>query len=137
MAHHKLCVRDAHIVIRTDAVILQRIQAAAQYSLDHKRMESCRTELPIELCKLHGTHSLVQHLSDDLFFYGVKQYGILIGSGRFAHSFKEDRHELLLPCYGKDSLPVYVFGRQLPTGNSGFGDLQELGFDGGEDHVAV
>ena len=100
-------------------------------------MQASGAELAIEVGKLRCAHGLVQHLPDDLLFHDGKQRRILIGSGRFAHSFKEDRHELLLPCYGKDSLPVYVFGRQLPTGNSGFGDLQELGFDGGEDHVAV
>lgn len=38
MAGHKLRVRDIKIVVRTDAVILERVQAAAKLTFDHDGM---------------------------------------------------------------------------------------------------
>ena len=135
MARQKFSDRDVYVVVGADAVIFQRIKPAAQRALDHDRMESRGTELSVEVGKLHGAHGLTEHLPDDLLFHNGKQRRILIGIGRFAHSFKEDRQELLLSGEGEHGLPVHAVGRQISTGDGGFCDLQELCFCGGEGHA--
>ena len=135
MARQKSPLRDVYVVVGTDAVILQRIQPAAQRALDHDRIESRGTELTIKVGKFHGTHGLAEHLSDDLLFHNGKQRRVLTGGGRFAHSFKKDRQELLLPGESEHGLPIHAVGRQISTGDGGFCDLQELCFVGGEGHA--
>ena len=135
MARQKFSDRDVYVVVGADAVIFQRIKPAAQRALDHDRMESRGTDLSVEVGKLHGAHGLAEHLPDDLLFHNGKQRRILIGGGRFAHSFKKDRQELLLSGEGEHGLPVHAVGRQISTGDGGFYDLQELCFGGGEGHA--
>jgi len=51
MAGHKLRIRNVEVIIRADAVISQRIEAAAKLTLDHDGVQSRRTELLVESCK--------------------------------------------------------------------------------------
>ena len=59
MAGEKFAVRNQKIVVRADAVISQRIEAAAKLTLDHDGVQSCGAELAIEFCKLRRPHGLV------------------------------------------------------------------------------
>lgn len=59
MAGEKFAVRNQKIVVRADAVISQRIEAAAKLTLDHDGVQSRRAELAIEFCKLRRPHGLV------------------------------------------------------------------------------
>ena len=137
MAVHKLCVRDVEVVVRTDAVILQRIQAAAKLSLDHDGMQPRRAELAIEVSKLRRAHGLVQHLANDLLLSNSEQGSVVPGGRRLADCLKEDRQQLLLVGQRENVRPVHLFGGQIPAGNGCFGDMEELCFDGGQSHVRV
>ena len=81
MAGEKFAVRNQKIVVRADAVISQRIEAAAKLTLDHDGVQPCRAEFVIEVSKLRRAHGLVQHLRDDLLLDGGEQRRIF-RSGR-------------------------------------------------------
>ena len=137
MAGHKLRVGNVEVVVRADAVILQRIQSAAKLPFDHNGMKPRRTQFAIEVGKLRRAHSLVQHLRDDLLLDGGKQRRVFRGGRRFAGSLEEDRQQLLLVGQCEDGRPVHLFGGQISTGDGNFGDMQELCFGGGQGHVRV
>lgn len=135
MAGHKLRVRDIKIVVRADAVISQRIEAAAKLTLDHDRVQSHRAERLVEACKRRCAHGLVQHLRDDLLLDGGEQRRVFRGGRRFAHSLEEDRQQLLLVGQREDGRPVHLFGGEIPAGNGSLGDMKELSLRGGQSHV--
>ena len=137
MAGHKLRIGNVQVIVRADAVVLQRIQAAAKLSFDHNGMQSRRTQLMIKVGKLRRAHGLVQHLPNDLLLGHSKQRGILLSGRCFAGSLKEDRQQLLLIGQRKDGRPVHLFGGQISAGDGSFGDMQELCFGGGQGHVRV
>jgi len=97
MAGEKFAVRNQKIVVRADAVISQRIEAAAKLTLDHDRVQSRRTELLVESCKFRCPHGLVQHLRDDLLLDGGEQRRVFRGGRRFAHGLEDDRQQLAAP----------------------------------------
>lgn len=137
VAGHKLYVRNVEVVVRADAVILQRIQAAAKLALDHDGMQPCRAELAIEFSELRRAHGLIQHLPDDLLLGYSKQRGVLLGAGRLADGLEEDWQQLLLVGQRKDDRPIHLFGGQISTGDSRFGDMKKLCFCGGQGHVRM
>lgn len=137
MAGHELRVGNVEVVVRADAVILQRIQSAAKLALDHDGVQPCRTQLMIKVGKLRRAHGLVQHLPNDLLLGYGKQSHVLFGSRHLADGLEEDRQQLLLVGQREDSRPVHLFGGQISTGDGGFGDMQELCFGGGQGHVRV
>ena len=59
VAGHELRIGNVQVIVRADAVVLQRIQAAAKLPLDHNGMQSRRTQLMIKVGKLRRTHGLV------------------------------------------------------------------------------
>lgn len=137
VADHELRVRDVEIVIRADAVILQRIQAAAKLPLDHNGVQTRRTQLMIKVSELRRTYRLVQHLPDDLLLGHSEQGRILRGGRCLADGLEKERQQFLLVGQRKDGRPVHLFGGQIPAGNSRFGDMQELCFGGGQGHIRV
>ena len=137
VAGHKFRIRDVQIIVRTDAVILQRIQAAAKLTFDYDGVQTCRTQFLIKVSKLRRTHSLIQHLPDDLLFGYGKQRGIFLGNRRFADGLKEDRQQLLLIGQRKDGRPIHAFGGQSTARDGSFGDMEKLCFGGGQGHVRM
>ena len=137
MAGHKLRVGNVEVVVRADAVILQRIQSAAKLPLYHDGVQPCRTQLVIKVGKLRRAHGLVQYLPDDLLLGYSEQRSIFLGSRHLTDSLKEDRQQLLLVGQREDSRPAHLFGGQISTGDGSFGDMQELCFGGGQGHVRV
>lgn len=91
VAGHKLRVRDIKIVVRTDAVILERVQAAAKLTFDHDRVQSRRAERLVEACKRRCPHGLVQHLRDDLLLDGGEQRRVFHSGGHFAGGLEGNR----------------------------------------------
>ena len=137
MAGHKLCVRNIEIIIGADAMILQRIQAAAKLALDHDGMQPRCAEFSIEGSELRRAYSLVQHLPDDLLLGHSEQRRVFLGGRHLADSLEEDRQQLLLVGQRKNGRPVHLFSGQISTGDGSFGDMQELCFGGGQGHVRV
>lgn len=137
MAGEKFAVRNQKIVVRADAVISQRIEAAAKLTLDHDRVQSRRAERLVEACKRRCAHGLVQHLRDDLLLDGGEQRRVFRGGRRFAHGLEEDRQQLLLVGQREDGRPVHLFGGELPAGNGSLGDMKELSLRGGQGHVIL
>ena len=137
MAGHKLRVGNVEVVVRADAVILQRIQSAAKLALDHNGAQSRRTQLMIKVGKLRRAHGLVQHLPNDLLLGYGKQSHVLFGSRHLADGLEEDRQQLLLPRQRENGRPVHLFDGQVAAGDSSSGDMQELCFGGGQGHVRV
>ena len=137
VAGHKLRVSDIKIVVRTDAVISQRIEAAAKLAFDHDRVQSCGAEFVIEVSKLRRAHGLIQHLPDDLLLGHSEQRRVFRGGRRFAHGLEDDRQQLLLPRQRENGRPVHVFSGELPAGNGSLGDMKELSLRGGQGHVRV
>ena len=135
MAGEKFAVRNQKIVVRADAVISQRIEAAAKLTLDHDGVQPCRAELLVEVCKLRCAHGLVQHLRDDLLLDGGEQRRVFRSGGRFAGGLEEDRQQLLLPRQRENGRPVHAFSGDFPAGNSSLGDMQKLSLRGGQGHV--
>ena len=135
MAGHKLRVRDIKIVVRTDAVILERIQAAAKLALDHDGVQSCGAEFVIEVSKLRRAHGLIQHLPDDLLLGHSEQRSVFLGGRRLTDSLEDDRQQLLLPRQRENGRPVHVFSGERPAGNGSLGDMKELSLRGGQGHV--
>ena len=133
----KFAVRNQNVVVRADAVISQRVEAAAKLAFDHDRVQSRRAELLVEVCKLRRTHSLVQHLRDDLLLDGGEQRRVFRSGRRFAHGLKDDRQQLLLPRQRENGRPVHVFSGERPAGNGSLGDMKELSLRGGQGHVRV
>ena len=105
MAGHELAVRNQKIVVRADAVVGLRVEAAAKLTFDYDGVQTCRTQFLIKVSKLHRTHSLIQHLPDDLLFGYGKQRGIFLGNRHFADGLKEDWQQLLLIGQRKDGRP--------------------------------
>lgn len=137
MAGHKLRVGNVEVVVRADAVILQRIQAAAKLALDHDRVQSRRAERLVEVCKLRCAHGLVHHLPDDLLLDGGEQRRVFRGGRRFAHGLEDDRQQLLLPRQRENGRPVHVFSGDFPARNGSLGDMKKLSLRGGQGHVRV
>lgn len=135
VAGEELAVRDVEIIIAADAVILQRIQAAAKLSLDHNRMQPRGAELAVEVGELRRAHGLVQYLTDDLLLGHSEQRRIFPGGRRRADGLEEDRQQLLLARQRKNGRPIHAFGGQTPAGGGSFGDMKELCFGGGQGHV--
>lgn len=135
MAGEKFAVRNQKIVVRADAVISQRIEAAAKLTLDHDRVQSRRAERLVEACKRRCAHGLVQHLRDDLLLDGGEQRRVFRSDRRFAGGLEEDRQQLLLIGQRKNGRPVHLFGGQISTGDGSFGDMQKLSLRGGQGHV--
>ena len=137
MAGHKLRVGNVEVVVRADAVISQRIEAAAKLTLDHDGVQPCRAELSVEVCKLRCPHGLVQHLRDDLLLDGGEQRRVFYSGRRFAGGLEDDRQQLLLPRQRENGRPVHAFSGDFPAGNSSLGDMQKLSLRGGQGHVRV
>lgn len=135
VAGHELRIRDIKVVVGADAVILQRIQAAAKLTLDHDRVQSCGAERLVEGCKRRCAHGLVQHLPDDLLLDGGEQRRIFRSGRRFAHGLEDDRQQLLLPRQRKNGRPVHVFSGERPAGNGSLVDMKKLSLRGGLGHV--
>ena len=135
MAGEKFAVRNQKIVVRADAVISQRIEAAAKLTLDHDRVQSRRAERLLEACNRRCAHGLVQHLRDDLLLDGGEQHRVFRGGRRFAHGLEEDRQQLLLPRQRENGRPVHAFSGDFPAGNGSLGDIKELSLRGGQGHV--
>lgn len=135
MAGHKLRVGNVEVVVRADAVISQRIEAAAKLTLDHDGVQSCGAEFVIEACKRRCAHGLVQHLRDDLLLDGGEQRRVFRGGRRFAHGLEDDRQQLLLPRQRENGRPVHAFSGDFPAGNGSLGDMKELSLRGGQGHV--
>lgn len=137
MAGHKLRVGNVEVVVRADAVILQRIQSAAKLPLYHDGVQPCRTQLMIKVGKLRRAHGLVQHLPNDLLLGHREQRSVFLSGRCLADSLEEDRQQLLLIGQCEDGRPVHLFSGQISTGDGGFGDMQELCFGGCQGHVRV
>ena len=137
MAGHKLRVGNVEVVVRADAVISQRIEAAAKLTLDHDGVQPCRAELLVEVCKLRCPHGLVQHLRDDLLLDGGEQRRVFRSGGRFAGGLEEDRQQLLLIGQRENGRPDHLFGGQITAGDGSFGDMKKLSLRGGQGHVRV
>ena len=137
MAGHKLRVRDIKIVVRADAVISQRIEAAAKLALDHDGVQSCGAEFVIEVSKLRRAHGLIQHLPDDLLLGHSEQRSVFLGNRHLADGLEEDRQQLLLPRQRENGRPVHAFSGDFPAGNSSLGNMQKLSLRGGQGHVRV
>lgn len=137
MAGHKLRVGNVEVVVRADAVILQRIQSAAKLTLDHDGVQSRRAEPLVESCKFRCPHGLVQHLRDDLLLDGGEQRRVFRSGRRFAGGLEDDRQQLLLPRQRENGRPVHVFSGDIPAGNGSLGDMKKLSLRGGQGHVRV
>lgn len=137
VASHELRVRGVEIVVRADAVILERVQAAAKLPLYHDGVQSRRAELLVETCKLRCAHGLVQHLPDDLLLDGGEQRRVFLGGRRFAGGLEDDRQQLLLPRQRENGRPVHVFSGDFPARNGSLGDMKKLSLGGGQGHVRV
>lgn len=137
MAGEKFAVRNQKIVVRADAVILERIQAAAKLTFDHDGMQTHGAEFSVEVSELRRAYRLVQHLPNDLLLGYGKQSHVLFGSRHLADGLEEDRQQLLLIGQRKNGRPVHLFCGQISTGDGSFGDMQELRFGGGQGHVRV
>lgn len=137
MAGEKFAVRNQKIVVRADAVISQRIEAAAKLTFDHDRVQSRCAEPLVESCKFRCPHGLVQHLRDDLLLDGGEQRRVFRSGGRFAGGLEDDRQQLLLPRQRENGRPVHVFSGELPAGNGSLGDMKELSLRGGQGHVRM
>lgn len=137
MAGEKFAVRNQKIVVRADAVISQRIEAAAKLPLDHDRVQSRSAERLVEACKRRCAHGLVQHLRDDLLLDGGEQRRVFRSGGRFVGGLEDDWQQLLLPRQRENGRPVHVFSGEFPAGNGSLGDMKELSLRGGQGHVRV
>ena len=137
VAGHELAVRNQKIIVRADAVVGLRVEAAAKLAFDHDRVQSRRAEPLVESCKFRCPHGLVQHLRDDLLLDGGEQRRVFRSGGRFAGGLEEDRQQLLLPRQRENGRPVHVFSGELPAGNGSLGDMKELSLRGGQGHVRV
>lgn len=137
VAGHELAVRNQKIVVRADAVVGLRVEAAAKLTLDHDGVQSCGAEFVIEVSKLRRAHRLVQYLPDDLLLDGGKQRRVFRSGGRFAGGLEDDRQQLLLPRQRENGRPVHVFSGELPAGNGSLGDMKKLSLRGGQGHVRV
>lgn len=137
VAGEKFAVRNQKIVVRANAVISQRIEAAAKLTLDHDRVQSRRAERLVEACKRRCAHGLVQHPRDDLLLDGGEQRRVFRSGGRFAGGLEEDRQQLLLPRQRENGRPVHAFSGDFPVGNGSLGDMKELSLRGGQGHVRV
>ena len=135
MAGEKFAVRNQNVVVRADAVVSQRVQAAAKLPLDHHRVQSRRAELLVEVCKLRRAHGLIQHLLDDLLLGHSEQRSVFLSGRCLSDGLKENRQQLLLIGQRENGQPVHLFGGQISTGDGSFGDMQELCFGGGQGHV--
>ena len=124
MAGHKLRVGNVEVVVRADAVVGLRVEAAAKLTLDHDGVQSRRAELLVEVCKLRCAHGLVQHLRDDLLLGHSEQRSVFLGGRRLTDSLEEDRQQLLLIGQRKNGRPVHAFSGDFPAGNSSLGDMQ-------------
>lgn len=114
MAGHKLRVGNVEVVVRADAVILERVQAAAKLTFDHDGMQTHGAEFSVEVSELRRAYRLVQHLRDDLLLDGGEQRRVFRGGRRFAHGLEDDRQQLLLPRQRENGGPVHVFSGELP-----------------------
>ena len=137
MAGEKFAVRNQKIVVRADAVVLQRIQAAAKLPLDHNGVQSRSAEFVIEVGKFRRAHGLVQHLPDDLLFGHCEQRRVFRSGRRFAGGLKKDRQQHLLPRQRENGRPVHVFSGERPAGNGSLSDMKKLPLRGGQGHVRV
>lgn len=137
VAGHELRIGNVQVIVRADAVILQRIQSAAKLALDHDGVQSCGAEFVIEVSKLRRAHGLVQHLPNDLLLGYGKQIHVLFGSRHLADGLEENRQQLLLIGQRKNGRPVHAFSGDFPVGNSSLGDMQKLSLRGGQGHVRV
>lgn len=135
MAGHEFHIRNVEVIVRADAVVGLRVEAAAKLALDHDGVQSRRAELLVESCKFRCPHGLVQHLRDDLLLDGGEHRRIFRSGGRFAGGLEDNRQQLLLPRQRKNGRPVHVFSGEHPAGNGSLGDMEELCFDGGQGHV--
>lgn len=135
VAGEKFAVRNQDVVVRADAVISQRVEAAAKLTLDHDRVQSRRAEFVIEVSKLRRAHGLIQHLPDDLLLGHSEQRRVFRGGRRFAHGLEDDRQQLLLPRQRENGRPVHAFSGDFPAGNGSLGDMQKLSLRGGQGHV--
>ena len=100
-------------------------------------MQSCGAEFVIEVSKLCRAHGLVQHLPNDLLLGHSEQRSVFPGGRHLADGLEDDRQQLLLIGQRKNGRPVHLFSGQISTGDSRFGDMEELCFDGGRGHVRV
>lgn len=137
MAGHKLRIGNVQVIVRADAVILQRIQSAAKLTLDHDGVQPRRAELLVEVCKLRRAHGLIQHLPDDLLLGHSEQRSVFLGNRHLADGLEEDRQQLLLPRQRENGRPVHAFSGDFPVGNGSLGDMKELSLRGGQGHVRV
>ena len=135
MAGEKFAVRNQKIVVRADAVISQRIEAAAKLALDHDGVQSCGAEFVIEVSKLRRAHGLIQHLPGDLLLGHSEQRSVFLGNRHLADGLEEDRQQLPLPRQRENGRPVHAFSGELPAGNGSPGDMQELSLRGGQGYV--
>lgn len=135
MAGHKLHIGNVQVIVRADAVILQRIQSAAKLAFDHDGVQSCGAEFVIEVSKLRRAHGLIQHLPDDLLLGHSEQRRVFLGNRHLADGLEEDRQQLLLIGQRKNGRPVHAFSGDFPAGNGSLGDMKELSLRGGQGHV--
>lgn len=135
MAGHELRIGNVQVIVRADAVISQRIEAAAKLALDHDGVQSCGAEFVIEVSKLRRAHGLMQHLPDDPLLGGGEQRRVFRSGGHFAGGLEDDWQQLLLPRQRENGRPVHVFSGELPAGNGSLGDMKELSLRGGQGHV--
>lgn len=137
VAGHELRIRNVEVIVRADAVILERIQSAAKLPLYHDGVQPCLTKLAIEVGKFRRAHRLVQHLPDDLLLGHSEHRRVFLGGRHLADGLEEDRQQLLLVGQRENGRPVHVFSRQISAGDGRFGDIEELCFGGGQGHVRV
>lgn len=137
VASHELRVRGVEIVVRADAVVGLRVQAAAKLPLDHDGVQPHSAELAVEVGKLRRTHRLVQHLPDDLLLGHSEQRSVFLSGGCLANGFKEDWQQFLLVGQRKNGRPVHFFGGQISARDGRFGDIQKLYFSGRQGHVRM
>lgn len=137
VAGHKLRIGNVQVIVRADAVVGLRVEAAAKLTLDHDGVQPRRAELLVEVCKLRCAHGLMQHLRDDLLLDGGEQRRVFRSGGRFAGGLEEDRQQLLLPRQRENGRPVHAFSGDFPVGNGSLGDMKELSLRGGQGHVRV
>lgn len=137
VAGHKLRIGNVQVIVRADAVVGLRVEAAAKLTLDHDGVQPRRAELLVEVCKLRCAHGLMQHLPDDLLLGHSEQRSVFLGGRRLTDSLEEDRQQLLLIGQRENGRPVHVFSGELPAGNGSLGDMKELSLRGGQGHVRV
>ena len=86
MAGHKLRVGNVEVVVRADAVIGLRVEAAAKLAFDHDRVQSRRAEPLVESCKFRCPYGLVQHLRDDLLLDGGEQRRVALSRALYKNA---------------------------------------------------